>query len=57
MELINQHPKCSNCGLFGKTVPLMMMGSYLLCGNCVQKIMKKQKEQQDKWIEETLEEE
>jgi len=49
-QIIRKYPNCEGCGIpWG----MVYYGPKLLCGNCVQKLIKKQ----HKWIQEALDDE
>lgn len=51
--LSNPNPKCSKCGRSTeKTVPLILWKSFFLCGNCLNIVVEREREQQMKWLQE-----
>ena len=48
-------PACYMCGLkYQKGVPLCLMWNNFFCGNCLLKILEKKKQEEQKWLQESI---
>lgn len=52
-EQIRNIPACSMCNLpWSKTAPLCAVKNMLFCGNCLDKVIAREKSEFKKWVEE-----